>query len=200
MIPFLSISSMCSFSNSFSFTNNLLALCLIGFSSPVSIVCFTMFVLPISYLPLINISSFFRNNFSTLFRCDSVNSPILYLTSFSSSFFNVNIFLISQYPISSNLVSSSQQYASLMSSSLSYSSFSSSISLVNSIGITRIPYFSLILISSLSMSIFLTFLLIQSLSRINNSSELSITSISVITSSPSKSISTLLIISRLLSF
>src|SRR5437763_1573486 len=139
------------------------------------------------------------DNSSTLFCCDPVNSPILYLISFSS-FFNVSIFLISQYPISSNLVSGSQQYASLMSSSLSYSSFSSLISLVNSIGITCIPYFPLILISSLSMSIFLTFLLIQSLPRINNSSELSITSISVITSSPSKSISTLLIIPRLLSF
>src|SRR5438270_14043544 len=97
MIPFLSISSICSFSNSFSFTDNLLALCLIGFSSPVSIVCFTTFILPTSYLPLINISSFFCNNSSTLFRCDSVNSPILYLTSFSS-FFNVSIFLIYSIP------------------------------------------------------------------------------------------------------
>src|SRR5436305_2917413 len=198
MIPFLSISSICSFSNSFSFTDNLLALCLIGFSSPVSIVCFTTFVLPTSYLPLMNISSFFCNNPSTLFRYNSVNSPILYLTSFSS-FLNVSIFLTSQYPFSSNLISSSQQYASLISSSLSYSS-SSSISFVNSIGITCIPYFPLILISPLSMSIFLTFLLIQSFSRINNSSEFSITSISIITSSPSKSISTLLMILRLLSF
>src|SRR5437763_9713187 len=199
MIPFLSISSICSFFNSFSFTDNLLALCLIGFSSPVFIVCFTMFVLPTSYLPLINISSFFRNNFSTLFRCDSVNSPILFLTSFSS-FFNVSIFLISQYLISSNLVSGSQQYASLISSSLSYSSSSSSVSFVNSIGITRIPYFPLIRISFLSISIFLTFLLLQSLLRLNNSSELSITSISVLTSSPSNIISTHLIIPRLLSF
>src|SRR5256714_15092304 len=140
MIPFLSISSICFFSNSFSFTDNLLALCLIGFSSPVSIVCFTTFVLPTSYLPLMNISLFFCNNSSTLFRCDPVNSPILYLTSFSS-FLNVSIFLTSQYPFSSNLVFSSQQYASLMSSSLSYSSSSSSVSLVNSIGTTCILYF-----------------------------------------------------------
>src|SRR4051812_19901355 len=199
MIPFLSISSICSFSNSFSFTDNLLALCLIGFSSPVSIVCFTTFVLPTSYLPLMNISPFFCNNFSTFCRCDLVNSPILYLTSFSS-LFNVSIFLTSQYPFSSNLVSGSQQYASLMSSSLSYSSSSSSVSFVDSIGITCIPYFPLILISSFSISIFLTFLLIQSFPKINNSSEFSITSISIITFSTSKSISTLLILLRLLSF
>src|SRR5438045_6972200 len=59
IIPFLSISSICSFSISFSFTDNLLAFCLIGFSSPVSIVCLTIFVLPTSCFPLINISSFF---------------------------------------------------------------------------------------------------------------------------------------------
>src|SRR2546429_993107 len=199
MIPFLSISSICSFSNSFSFTDNLLALCLISFSFPVSIICFITFVLLTSYLSLMNISSFFCNNPSTLFCCDPVNSSILYLTSVSF-FFNVSIFLTSQYPFFSNLVFSSQQYASLMSSSLSYSSSSSSISFVNSIGITCILYFPLILISPFSMSIFLTFLLIQSFPRINNSSEFSITSISVITSSPSKSISTLLIIPRLLSF
>src|SRR6266513_5768704 len=58
IIPFLSISSICSFSISFSFTDNLLAFCLIGFSSPVSIVCLTIFVLPTSYFPLINMSSF----------------------------------------------------------------------------------------------------------------------------------------------
>src|SRR5216117_2320946 len=52
--------SICSFSISFSFTDNLLAFCFIGFSSPVSIVCLTIFVLPTSYFPLINISSFFR--------------------------------------------------------------------------------------------------------------------------------------------
>src|SRR6266513_1230686 len=174
IIPFFNISSMCSFSISFSFTDNLLAFCLVGFSSLVSIVCLTIFVLLASYFSLIIISSFF---------C-------------ISSAFNVNIFLTSQYPSSSDSLSASQQYASLTSSSLSYSS--SSISFVNSIGITCVPYLPLIFISSFSMSIFFTFSLIQSFSKINSLSAFSITSISVTMSSPSKSISTLLILPRLL--
>src|SRR5881275_2836172 len=66
IILFFNISSMCSFSISFSFTDNLLAFCLIGFSSPVSIVCLTIFVLPTSYFSLINISSFFVSLLSLL--------------------------------------------------------------------------------------------------------------------------------------
>src|SRR5437764_14997992 len=73
IIPFLSISSICSFSISFSFADNLLAFCLIGFSFPVSIICCTTFVLPTSYFPLINISSLFCIIFFTFFRCLSVN-------------------------------------------------------------------------------------------------------------------------------
>src|SRR5438045_959336 len=90
----------------------------------------------------------------------------------------VNIFLTSQYPSFSNSVSVSQQYAFLISSSLSYSS--SSISFVNSIGITCVPYLPLIFISSFSISIFLTFSLIQSFPKINNLSAFSITSTSVV--------------------
>src|SRR5256885_2907530 len=186
IIPFLSISSICSFSISFSFADNLLAFCLIGFSSPVSIICCTTFVLPTSYFPLINISSLFCIISFTFSCCLSVNFPILYFTSFSSLV--AYIFLVLSYP--------SQQYTSSRSSS-SYSS--SSFSLVNSIGIVCVPYLPLILISLFSISIFLTFFLIQSFPKINNSSEFSITSTSVITSSPSKSISSRLIFPRLLS-
>ena len=84
IIPFLSISSICSFSISFSFTDNLLAFCLIGFSFPVSIICCTTFVLPTSYFPLINISSLFCIISFTFSCCLFVNFPILYFTSFSS--------------------------------------------------------------------------------------------------------------------
>src|SRR2546421_374325 len=177
IIPFFSISSICSFSISFSFTDNLLAFCLIGFSSPVSIVCLTIFVLPISYFPLINISSFFCITSFTSLCWSVVKFPVLYVSSFFSFAFTVNIFLTSQYPSFSNSVSASQQYASLTSSSLSYSS--SSISFVSSIGITRVLYLPLISISSFSMSIFFTFSLIQSFPKINSLSAFSITSTSV---------------------
>src|SRR5256885_15773406 len=115
IIPFFSISSICSFSISFSFTDNLLAFCLIGFSFPVSIICCTTFVLPTSYFPLINISSLFCIIFLTFSRCVSVKFPILYFTSFVS--FNVCIPLVSLYP-------SQQNTSSKSSSSYSSSSFS----------------------------------------------------------------------------
>src|SRR5437763_9757212 len=132
IIPFLSISSICSFSISFSFADNLLAFCLIGFSSSVSIICCTIFVLPTSYFPLINISSLFCIISFTFSCCLSVNFPILYFTSFSSLV--AYIFLVLSYP--------SQQYTSSKSSS----SYSSSFSLVNFIGIVRVPYLPLFLI------------------------------------------------------
>src|SRR5437763_15120283 len=84
IIPFLSISSICSFSISFYYADNLLAFCLIGFSSPVSIICCITFVLPTSYFSLIDISSLFCIILFTFSRYSSVNFSILYFTSFFS--------------------------------------------------------------------------------------------------------------------
>src|SRR5437763_13902483 len=81
IISFLSISSICSFSISFSFTDHLLAFCLIGFSFPVSIICCTTFVLLTSYFLLINISSFFCIIFFIFYLFFSFYFLLLYFTS-----------------------------------------------------------------------------------------------------------------------
>ena len=115
IIPFFNMVSISFLIVSFSLCENLLNLCLIGFSSPVSIVCFTFVVFPKSFLFLANISKLFLISLSNFSFCSSVSVPILNFNSFSS-FFSSCIFQI--------------YFSSFSQSSSSSESLSSSISIL----------------------------------------------------------------------